>query len=425
MMVRLPAVSRALHSLGDGAWLTRRRLLAAATVLLLLEAALLGIVIAGSHGLFGRGEPTTTDFISFYAAGRLADGGTPALVYDRIAHGAAERQVANAAIPYIYFYYPPTYVLVCAVLARLPYLPAFVAFQAATLAWALAAMRAILHERRWLAVLPLIAFAPAFWTMGLGQNAFLTAALFATATLSLGRRPVLAGLLFGAICYKPHFGLLLPIALAAGGHWRAFAAAGAAALGLCALSLALFGWETWHAYVAAFAGSHAVYASGTLDLAAYISPFGAARSLGLPPAASGVVQSAATLIAASAVRTTWRRRLSLPVRAAILAAATPVAVPVGLVYDLVLSGIAMAWLVRWGHDHGFLPWQRLALAVLFVWPLLGLNMDPATYLLAPPAVAIGVFVLAWLCARRESTLPQIRNVLPTVAPEAVTVSLWR
>jgi hypothetical protein len=226
---------------------------------------------------------------------------------------------------------------------------------------------------------------------------------------------VLAGLLFGAVCYKPHFGLLLPIVLAAGGHWRAFAAAAFAVLGLCGLSLAMFGWETWHAYLVAFAGAHSVYSSGALDLAAYISPFGAARSIGLSPLPSCAVQAAATLGASVAVWTAWRRRLSLPVRAAVLTAATPVAIPVGLVYDLMLSGIAMAWLVRWSHEHGFLRWQRLTLAVLFVWPILGLNLDPGTYVLAPPTVSVGVFAMAWLCARREGTVSGVRSVLPALA----------
>src|SRR5690348_16051993 len=70
-----PAVSRELHGPGHVTWLTRQRLLAAATVLLLLEAVLLSITIAASHGMFGQGGATTTDFISFYAAGRVTDGG--------------------------------------------------------------------------------------------------------------------------------------------------------------------------------------------------------------------------------------------------------------------------------------------------------------------------------------------------------------
>ena len=42
----------------------------------------------------------------------------------------------------------------------------------------------------------------------------------------------------------------------------------------------------------------------------------------------------------------WRRRLSLPTRAAVLAAATVVAAPLVLLYDLMLAAVAAAWLVR-------------------------------------------------------------------------------
>jgi hypothetical protein len=73
----------------------------------------------------------------------------------------------------------------------------------------------------------------------------LTAALFGAATLLIDGRPVPAGLLFGMLCYKPHLGLLIPVALAAGRRWRAFTAAVAAVLGLCAFSAVLFGVDTW------------------------------------------------------------------------------------------------------------------------------------------------------------------------------------
>jgi alpha-1,2-mannosyltransferase len=41
-----------------------------------------------------------------------------------------------------------------------------------------------------------------FWTLGLGQNAFLTAALFRGFTLPVDRRPASSGVALGMICYK-------------------------------------------------------------------------------------------------------------------------------------------------------------------------------------------------------------------------------
>ena len=41
-------------------------------------------------------------------------------------------------------------------------------------------------------MVPVVAFPPVFWALGLGQNSFLTAALFGAGTLWVDRRPILA-----------------------------------------------------------------------------------------------------------------------------------------------------------------------------------------------------------------------------------------
>jgi hypothetical protein len=54
-----------------------------------------------------------------------------------------------------------------------------------------------------------------------GQNGFLTAALFGGFLLLLQGLPIASGILLGLMTYKPQFGILLPVALICGGHWRA------------------------------------------------------------------------------------------------------------------------------------------------------------------------------------------------------------
>ncbi len=133
----------------SGDWLTNDRMAAYARILLICE--LLGFVffVAGTHGLIVPLEhPTSSDFVSFYAAGHLADAGTGWLAYDQAAHYAAEQQATEPGIAYNFFYYPPVFLLICAVLARLPYLCAFVAFQAVSLAACLLAVRPILRNSK-------------------------------------------------------------------------------------------------------------------------------------------------------------------------------------------------------------------------------------------------------------------------------------
>jgi hypothetical protein len=249
-------------------------------------------------------------------------------------------------------------------------------------------------------LLPLVAFPPVFYTLGTGQNALLTASLFGAATLLIDRRAVMAGVLFGALCYKPHLGILVPVALAATGQWRAFVAAGATATALLALSVATFGWDTWAAFSTAMADAHNVYETG-VSRAGMASPFGAALLLGCGPSIAYAIQMAATLAMIAAVFLVWRRGLSLPSRAAVLASATPVAVPVVMFYDLMLSGIALAWLARWGRENSWPWWLQFGITVLFGATLGSGNFDPDSHLLVPPFVAIGTVVLAVSVARVE------------------------
>src|SRR5256885_2232034 len=78
----------------------------------------------------------------------------------------------------------------------------------------------------------------------------------------------------------------------------------------------------------------------------FTNPFGAVRLLGGPVALAYAVQGVAALLATALVFIAWRWRLSLPIRAAVLAAATLVAAPVAIFYDLMLGTIAACWLVR-------------------------------------------------------------------------------
>src|SRR5262249_20369050 len=155
--------------------------------------------------------------------------------------------------------YPPVFLLLCAPLAWLPYLVAFILFEVATGLFFLAVAWRVLGERSAVALATLCAFPIVFWNIGLGQNAFLTAGFCGAGTLLIDRRPIAAGLLFGALSYKPQYGFLLPFALAAGGHWRAFAAAALSTATLILLSLMVFGIEAWRAFLGAIDASPAMY----------------------------------------------------------------------------------------------------------------------------------------------------------------------
>ena len=140
-------------------------------------------------------------------------------------HMPARREIFGPAAPFYAWGYPPYFLALAALFALFPYLLALVLWQATTLPLYLGAVGAALPRTR-TTLLVGAAFPAVFINLSAGHNGFLTAGLLGLGLIVLDRRPILAGILFGCLAYKPQYGLLLPVALAAGFQWRAFVSAG-------------------------------------------------------------------------------------------------------------------------------------------------------------------------------------------------------
>jgi hypothetical protein len=125
--------------------------------------------------------------------------------------------------------------------------------------------------------------------------------------------------------------------------------------------------------------------------------------LGGTRAAAYAVQTGATFAAGILVAMVWRGGYALPIRAATLAAATLVAIPVVLIYDLMLAAMAAAWLIR---DERALPaWEAAALAGLFILTLDPRGIAEAWHIPVAPLVALGMVALASAHVFRAEALP--------------------
>ena len=392
-----------LDTLRSGAWLTRERLRLVAVAVLVAAGGGLVFLAATAHGMIDfNGRPLGTDFSSFYAAGTYALAGHPLAAYDQAMHYAREQALFGAATPYYAWLYPPYFLLLVGALALLPYLPALVLWQAASCAGYLAAMRALVRsappaiaggDQLWL--LLAIAYPPVLINFGHGQNALLTAALLAGALTALPRRPVMAGVLFGLLVYKPQFGLLIPLALMAGGYWRTIFAA-AVTIGLFTLAAtAAFGIDVWPAFMASARVARTVLLeSGAAGWFKEQSVLGWVRLWGGSVDLAYAIQGAVTIAAAIAIVWLWRSRARYALKAAGLAAATIVAALHSDDYDLLVLAPAIAFLALDGLTHGFAPWEKTLLALLWIVPLVARAVAEATLIpLAVPSMLLAFAIL--------------------------------
>jgi hypothetical protein len=395
----------------DGDWLTAARANAYVLILSwLTAAAMLAWVALSRGGLDPTGKPLGTDFMSFWTASKLALGGAPWSPYDVAAHHAQQTRLFGHDVGYAAFFYPPIFLLICLPLALLPYLVSLSVWLAAT---GVAYFRVV---RTWLGkefgAAPVLAFPAVMITVGHGQNAFLSAALFGAGARWLDRRPWLAGVMFGCLAYKPHLGLVIPVALLAARRWRTFAAAALSVATLAGLSLAVFGAETWRAFIADSAVSRAALEQGLVGDAKMQSAFAAVRLLGGDLTLAYGAQIAAMAMAGGAVVWLQRRAFRAAAEGPALVAASLLATPFLLDYDLLLLAIPLAWMFREGVRSGFLPWEKTLLAAAFALPAVSRTLAADVRLPLAPLV-VGALLIAIL--RRASVFEAAKTALPATS----------
>ncbi|HET6942710.1 MAG TPA: glycosyltransferase family 87 protein [Sphingomicrobium sp.] len=278
-----------------------------------------------------------TDYLSYWAAGKLTLAGDPAAAYDPAKHRAVEFTVTTFD-KFMPFPYPPPFLLLVTPFSLLPYIWSFAAWVGLTLAiYLFAARRAI--DTPYALANPLVLMNGA-----IGQNGFLTAAIFTTGAAMLRERPLVAGAVLGVLIIKPQLALLLPVAVIAGRLWPAIAGAIAMAGALTFLSLAFLGseafggfWNILHLYVE-------LLRQDKWSWNEFISVFAFLRYLDVDPSVAlslhAIIAAAATVLTWIAWSRDWDEQVP------ILAAATLLIPPYLLSYDALLMIIPIGFFLR-------------------------------------------------------------------------------
>ena len=374
--------------LRSGEWLTIARARGYSLILLVIAAIALVGWIAVSDGLIDRnGKPLGTDFSNVYAAGTLTWQGRPAEAYEPALQHAAEKAVfAGRDVPFYGWHYPPFFFAVAVLVATVPYAWGLSIWLVTSLAAYLALIRAILPRPETL--LTAAAFPAVVVNIGHGQNGFLTAALLGGALHWLNRKPWLAGILIGCLAYKPQFGVLIPIALLAGGRWSTIAAAMATVAALVAISFVTLGAGVWHAFADSMTFTQTVVLEqGGTGWEKIQSVFSAVRMWGAGVHFAYSVQLALALILAASLAWLWQSDAAFELKASALASGSLLATPYVLDYDLVVLAVAIAFFARHGIDRGFRSFEISVLAAAWIVPLLARGIAGVT------GIPLGLLVL--------------------------------
>ncbi len=226
-------------------------------------------------------QPAFLDYLVMWTGGRIAHA-DPAALYDFVRIDRAQAWLLGSRAHDRPFPYPPSALLIFAPLARLPYWASAWSWTVGGVTlFAVATWRLASEKPRW--VLALTCVTPGVvWAALSGQCAFIVGGLAMFALVALNRRPVVAGAVLGlAIMLKPTLLLMTPIALLAGGHWRALVAAGLTCVCVLGLSVILYGVGPWNDWVTVAPTYLARIAADPRYRTAIIAPTALAIGLGV------------------------------------------------------------------------------------------------------------------------------------------------
>ena len=347
-----------------------------------LLAVAVGAGVMGSLSL-GRSiaamDMWLSDFIVLWTAAR-----TPLQqIYDAAALTAAQHRLIPADAGLRPFPYPPTFIAASRWLGQLPLAVAITAWSALGLLVFLAASARAMGAK----AAGLSLFAPMLWlTLMVGQVSLLFGGVLTAALDLLCRRPVLAGMLIGTLAaLKPQSVLVAPVALLAGGHRRALAAAVATGMLLCLASLAWHGSALWLQWLHSLPGFAQLVAEPRFrpQLA---SPGAIAAGLGVTGSAALLWS---LLVGALGLVATWRvfrRTEATELRIVALVAGSILCAPYAMNYDLVtLAPVGAALLLdrqgtplRWmlGLLAFLTPFAPVALIVMALLLLVLVKASP-------------------------------------------------
>jgi hypothetical protein len=343
-----------------------RRIIYPAFSLVLIAPLVWWFYWPAGHGLDVTGHQIGRDFLNNWIGPQLVAEGKLLTLFDLDAYHAAISRIYGQPLPFHNWGYPLFTMPLFWPFAQLPYFWALAAWTVALFAiFAAVTLSQVERTQRLYALIALM-LAPACLINAIGgQNGFLSAALFIGGILCIDRRPVLAGLLFGLLTFKPHLGLILPFALITLRAWRVIAVAAVTAVALVVATLPFTGIEPWRLYIEV-TGAHQAFLLERFHgfyTTMMASVFAGGRTSGLGYAAAMTLQVAVAVPVIAASCWAVGRTTDPCRRVMVLACAALLISPYAFNYDFTAVSAALVWLLA-----SRLPWRPAFSPVyLFAW----------------------------------------------------------
>ena len=182
--------------------------------------------------------------------------------------------------------------------------------------------------------------------------------------------------------------------LAATGRWRTFATAAVTVALLALATTFAFGPHIWQAFLDSTRFTRVVaLEQGDTGWYKIQSLFAWARMWGASVTVAYALQAALIVALGAALIWLWRSAAPYPLKAAGLCLAAILATPYTFDYDMMVLAPAIAFVAVDGFARGFGPWEKTALAALWLVPLAARSVAHVTLIPLGVPIMLAIFIL--------------------------------
>lgn len=317
-------------------------------------------------------SPFGIDFAAYYTAGQMVTSGSADYIYNVPEHHAALEKVLNRNIPFLLSWvYPPAFLLVIVPFSFLPYYLALTLWLVITLALTIFMVFLLVPKHKNIALL-VCGFPGILMNLRWGQNGFLNTVLLGFGIYFVEANPVMSGLMFGLLTYKPQIVCFPLLLLLISKKWKVLAWTTFFAAFSAMSSGVIFGFETWIRFINSFFySSNALLATNWKSLSAIQPSFLTAfRLLGMSNFFSYLLLAIIGVTVIFAAWWVWRITERLPLKGTVLVLGILLTMPYYMQYDLMILSIPLVLLAYDCLEYGYCKYEIAILTILWIMPLI-------------------------------------------------------
>jgi hypothetical protein len=357
------------------------------TLIFLVIVAVTTLYLLGSSIGDRRGQIIGRDFVNIWVTSSLIRDHRFSEIYDNNKYNQAVEEITQEELALHAYSYPPNSFWLIVPFSDLPYIYSFILWSCIGLLIYMFACGAPDWDR--MKMFALVLAPTTFLNLNYGQNGLISTALIVGGFTLLRKRPVMAGICFGLLSYKPTLGILIPIALLIGRNWIPFISASLVTVATVLLSIKIAGFDIWQSFFehsVPFSRSLIERGSGPL-MHMMPTPVMTARLLGLETSTGYWIQSIFALYGIAGVVWAFSKDGPRELLFASVLVGTFLVTPYVHNYDMALISVALILLFGYSEEEGFLFGEKIIIGIAWTLPLIMLILPVA------PAIIVTVFTM--------------------------------